>query len=148
MKHILVPVDFSDITARVVDQALAMARAFGAELTLLHVVPPEPEFVGYEPGPQTVRDDVARQVHEEHRLLGELDRQVEAAGVKSTALLLQGYPVEKIAKEAARLPADLVVVGSHGRSALRHLLVGSVTDGVLRAVACPVLVVPSPPAGA
>lgn len=143
MKHILVPVDFSDVTERVIERAIALARAFGAHITLLHVAAPDPSFVGYDAGPQSVRDQVAREVHEEHRALGDLDRRIEREGITSTALLVRGFPVEKILKEARALPADLVVMGSHGRSALRHLLVGSVTDGVLRDCACPVLVVPS-----
>ena len=143
MKNILVPVDFSDVTAMVVERAVALARAFGARLTLLHVAAPDPSFVGYDAGPQSVRDQVAREMHEEHRALSELDRKVEQAGVASTALLVRGFPTEKILKEARALPADLIIMGSHGRSALHHLLVGSVTDGVLRETACPVLVVPS-----
>jgi nucleotide-binding universal stress UspA family protein len=143
MKHILLPVDFSDVTPKAVEVAVHLARVFSASLTLLHVASPNPDFVGYEPGPQSVRDQVARHLHEEHRQLQELDRQVETAGLKSTALLVQGYPAEKILQEAARLGADLIVVGSHGRGALRQLLVGSVTDGVLRGAKCPVLVVPS-----
>ena len=143
MKHLLVPVDFSDVTPRVLEQALQLARAFGARVTLLHVAPPDPAFVGYVAGPDSVRDQVAQDLREEHRRLGEGHRALLAAGVSGTALLVQGFPVEKILQEVDRLQADFIVMGSHGRSALRHLLVGSVTDGVLREARCPVLVVPS-----
>ena len=109
---------------------------------MIHVAPPEPEFVGYESGPVSVRDAVAHRLREEHRQLQALDRQLASQGVLVTSLLIQGYPVEKILAEAARIPADVIVMGSHGRSLLRHLVVGSVTDGVLRKATCPVLIVP------
>lgn len=143
MKRLLVPVDFSDVTARVLAAGITIARAFGAEVIVLHVAPPEPEFIGYEPGPQSVRDQVAHALHAEHKQLAELERQVVAQGLRCNALLVQGYPVEKILSEMQRQSADMLIMGSHGRGALRHLLVGSVTDGVLRQSACPVLVVPA-----
>ena len=142
MKNVLVPVDFSDLTGAVIGQAVTLFRLTGAALTMIHVAPPEPEFVGYESGPVSVRDAVAHRLREEHRQLQALDRQLASQGVLVTSLLIQGYPVEKILAEAARIPADVIVMGSHGRSLLRHLVVGSVTDGVLRKAMCPVLIVP------
>ena len=142
MKHLLVPVDFSDVTPRVLDCALALARALGARLTLLHVAPPDPAFIGYDTGPDSVRDQVAHERRAEHRQLSTWQHVVAAEGVPGTALLMQGFPAEKILQEVSRLGVDLIVMGSHGRGALRHLLVGSVTDAVLREANCPVLVVP------
>ncbi len=143
MKTLLVPVDFSDVTARVVEYAGTMAKTFDASLVLLHIADPEPEFIGYEPGPQTVRDAVAETISEEHRRLHQLDEQLEADGLKVTALVIQGYPVEKILAEAEKHDADMIIMGSHGHGALRNLLVGSVTEGVMRKAACPVLVIPA-----
>ena len=143
MKKILAAVDFSDLTGRVVDQSSALARVFGAELVVVHVAPPEPEFVGYDAGPQSVRDAAARHYREESRQLQEIDRRIEAQGLRATSLLIQGYAVEKILSEASRLGCDLIVMGSHGHGALRHLLVGSVTEGVLRQARVPVLIVPA-----
>lgn len=142
MKKILVPVDFSNVTPRVVDAAADLSRALSAELVLLHVAQPEPEFIGYEPGPTSVRQAAARHMKEEHRQLHEIDHRLEAQGLKVTSLVVQGYVVEKILKETERVGADLVVMGSHGHGALRHLLVGSVAEGVLRKSPCPVLIVP------
>lgn len=142
MKKILVPVDFSDLTDQVVDLAVQLARAFQAELALVHVAPPEPEFIGYEPGPPSVRKAVAGHVVEVHHRIHELDKRLEADGLKVTSLVVQGYTVDKILQEIGRLGADLVVMGSHGHGALHHLLVGSVAEGVLRKAPCPVLIVP------
>jgi len=142
MKTLLVPVDFSDASAAVLAAAGKLARAFSARVVLLHVAPPDPAFIGYEPGPQTVRDSVARELAAEHRSLQALEKELADTGVSVTALVIQGYPAEKIVAEAAKLSADLIVMGSHGRGMLKHLLVGSVTEGVLRHAACPVMVVP------
>lgn len=142
MKRILVPVDFSGITTPVLNAAETLARALGAELFLLHVARPEPEFISYEPGPASVRQAVAREISEEHRNLHALDRALESKGLTVTSLVIQGYTVEKILQELERLQIDLVVMGSHGHGALHHLLLGSVTEGVLRKATCPVLIIP------
>lgn len=142
MKNILVPVDFSDATDGVVARATDLAKALQAHITLLHVAAPEPDFVGYEPGPQSVRDTVAKHVHDEHKQLQALEKMASGQGVQVTSLLIQGYTAEKILKECERLKPEMVVMGSHGHSALHNLLVGSVTEGVLRAATCPVVIVP------
>lgn len=143
MKIILVPVDLSDVTERVVDQARRLAQVMGARVTLLHVAPAEPEFVGFDPGPPSVRAAEAQHLATEHRKTQALKGRLEDAGLQATALVVQGYPVEKIVQEAERLAAGLIVMGSHGHGALHHLLVGSVTEGVLRKARCPVVVVPA-----
>jgi nucleotide-binding universal stress UspA family protein len=142
MKTILVPVDFSDATAPAVEQASRLAEAMSARLVLLHVAAPEPEFIGYDPGPPSVRQQVAAELTEEHRRVQALERSIEGRGLDVTALAVQGYPVEKILDEAVRRRADLIVMGSHGHGMLRTLLVGSVTEGVLRDATIPVLIVP------
>lgn len=143
MKTILVPVDFSDATAGVVREAVRLARAFAANILMIHIAAPEPEFVGYDAGPPSVRTAVARDLVEEHRRMHELTASLDGQGVQVTALVFQGYPVEKILAEAEKWDADLIVMGAHGHGLLHNLLVGSVTEGVLRKTACPVLVVPA-----
>src|SRR5207245_3097999 len=109
---------------------------------LLHVSEPEPEFVGFEPGPMTVRTAVAHDFREEHQRLDELKKTLPP-GIDATALHIQGATAEKILHEAAQQKADLIVMGSHGHGAIYNLLVGSVTEGVLKSAPCPVVVVPS-----
>ena len=145
MKNILVPLDFSDMTDRVADEAARMANLTGAAVTLIHVAAPDPDFVGYEPGPVSVRNNVAHELREEHRQLQATEKRLASQGLKVSSMLIQGYPVEKIAHEAVRIHAELIVMGSHGHGLLRHLVVGSVTEGVLRKAACPVLIVPAGP---
>lgn len=143
MKTILVPIDFSDITDRVVETACSMARALGARIVLLHLSEPEPDFIGFEPGPMSVRATVARDFRAEHARLEEAKAAVTGAGVEALALHIQGPLVETILEQAQRHGAEMIVMGSHGHGALYDLLVGGVTSGVLRRVACPVLVVPA-----
>ena len=143
MKTILAPIDFSDVTGAVVESAAGIARAFQASLYLLHVEPPDPDFVGYGPGPQSVRDTVAGKIHEEHHQLQEVESELKSKGVDVHALLVQGPTAEKILQEANRLRVEMIVIGSHGHGALKKLLVGSVAEGILRKVPCPVLIVPS-----
>lgn len=143
MKTILVPVDFSDVTTRVLDTARGMARAFGAKLVLLHVSEPEPDFIGFEPGPIAVRTAVARDFKKEHQKLEELSATVAVDGFQVLALHEQGPLVDKILDEVAKQQADAIVMGSHGHGALFEFLVGSVTSGVLRASKVPVIVVPA-----
>ncbi len=142
MKTILVPLDFSDCLDSLVQMAETLARPLEAKLALLHVATPEPEFIGYGPGPQSVRDNVAKQLTEVHQRMHELETQLAKQGLSVTAVTVQGYPDEKIVSEAEKLEADLIIMGSHGHGALHNLLVGSVTEGVLRKAPCPVLVVP------
>lgn len=144
---ILVPIDFSPVTPRILEQAARYAKALSGQVVLLHVAAPDPEFVGYDAGPQTVRDQVARHYREEHQALQlEADR-LRTQGVEVTALLVRGPSVETILTEARRVEAELIAMGSHGHGAVHHLLVGSVGKGVLKRAPCPVLVIPAAPDG-
>lgn len=142
MKTILALVDFSDVSRAVVRVAADLARSSRARLYLLHVATPDPDFVGYEPGPQTVRDAAARRFRDEHRRLQAMERGLTTRRIRARALVVQGPTVEKILQESRRLRVGTIVMGSHGHGALHRVLVGSVTEGVLRKASCPVLVIP------
>ena len=143
MRRLLAAVDFSPVSKAVVDQAASLAKAFSAELTIIHVAAPDPDFVGYAAGPQTVRDDRAHQIRTEHRELQAIAEGLRDRGISARALLIQGPAVEKILAEGQRLRADAIVIGSHGHGALYRALLGSVSEGVVRTARCPVLVVPA-----
>jgi nucleotide-binding universal stress UspA family protein len=143
VKKLLAALDFSEVTDAVVDQAAELAQAFSAELTLIHVAAPDPDFVGFEAGPDTVRDTRAGELRGEHRKLQELADGLRERGIATKALLIQGRTIEKILEEAARSGAGTIVIGSHGHGALHRVLLGSVSEGVVRGAACPVHVVPA-----
>lgn len=139
---ILIAVDFSEGHSEVIAEAAKFGR-LGGELWLLHVAPPNPDFVGYEAGPQSVRDQVATDLREHHQWLqGEAER-LGAEGIQAIPLLVQGSTVETILHEARRREVQMIILGSHGHGAVYHLLVGSTCEGVLHKAKCPVMVVPT-----
>ena len=140
---LLLGIDFSGSTEKVTVKTMAIAGQLSARIWILHVAEPEPFLVGYEPGPQSVRDSQAGQFHEEHRRIQDIANRMRAAGLEATALLIQGPTVATILQKAAELEADMIIVGSHGKGALYHLLAGSVSRGVLAEANCPVLVIPT-----
>ncbi len=143
MKNILVPVDFSDVTTVVVETARKFAAAFQGRLIILNVAEPEPDFVGFEAGPPAVRIATARDYKMERQRLEDIKARLIAGGSDVTALHIQGPIVDKILHEAGEQQADLIVMGSHGHGAFYDLLVGSITQGVIKDAHCPVVVVPS-----
>ena len=140
-KHILCPVDFSDSSSRSIDHAVALARRYDSKLTVLHVVPT------FDPVP--VRGELGYPIqvvnpwtHEE--VVTEMRRRLDDAGVPADASLtaLAGDAATTIVDEALTSTADLIVMGTHGRRGFKRLLLGSVTETVLREAPCPVLTVP------
>lgn len=139
---LLVPLDLSEVTDRLLEIVVRTAEATGAALWLLHVAEPDPAFVGYEAGPAVVRDAVAAEVRDRNDDLQARARSLRERGFEVTALHVQGETARTILAEAARLDADLIVMGTHGHGAMFDLLVGSVSQAVLRDSAIPVLLVP------
>jgi len=119
-----------------------VARQSGGEVRLLHIAEAEPDFVGYDAGPEVVRDQVAKEFRDEHRAIQKHADNLREARITASARLIQGPIVETVFKEARRFEADLLIVGSHGFGAIYDLLVGSVSRGLLKDAEIPVLVVP------
>jgi len=140
---ILLCVDLSESTEKVVEKADKIANALSAKLWLIHIADPDPDFIGYEAGPQSIRDSVAKNFHTEHCQIQEIADRLRKAGVDTTALLVQGSTVDTILKEASKLEVDMIIVGSHGRGAIYQLLVGSVCEGLLHKSEYPILVIPT-----
>jgi nucleotide-binding universal stress UspA family protein len=143
MEQVVAAIDFSRHADAVVETAAALARAVHGELTLLHVAAPEPDFVGYEVGPQSVRDDRAHTLDLERRELHRVAEQLRESGLPTRAFLFAGATADKILEEAEARAASWIVVGSHGRSAFASAFIGSVSRGVLRGASCPVVIVPA-----
>jgi nucleotide-binding universal stress UspA family protein len=145
MKTILVPVDFSDVTLRVVKAAAHLATPFRSRVVLMHVSEGYSQKftfgAGYEEAPPEVAETGADESAARRRLSA-LQDLVLSAGLESTSIELSGPPVEQIMTHAETTRVDLIVLGTHGRSPLYHLFTGGVLDGILRRARCPVLVVP------
>ncbi len=140
---LLIAIDLSASSKKVVESALDIARSCKGKVWLLHVAAPEPDFVGYDVGPQSVRDSVAKDFHREHAELQGIANRLRDQAIETTALLVQGATAETILHEANKLQVNMIVVGSHGHGAVHRLLVGSVSEHVLRNSTTPVLVVPT-----
>lgn len=140
--NILVSVDFSNATGHLMRVARNVAGRSPVHVYLLHVADPEPDFMGYGAGPEVVRDQVAKSYQKEHRHLQELGEELRTSGMQVTALTVQGAIVETVLEQADKLDAAFIVVGSHGHGAVYDLLVGSISEGIVRKSKRPVLVVP------
>lgn len=139
---ILAPVDFSATTEHVVSAAAKLARALRGRVVLTHVTEPTAGVVDYAAIVVAVAQVNEAAVNFAVKRLGELERQLQADGVDASSLHLTGTPVSELVEQARSLPADYIVIGSHGHTAFYDLLVGGTTHGILKRVACPVVVVP------
>ena len=144
--RILVPTDFSPTSDAALEHARALARAFSAELRLVHVFE-DPLLAGavaaeaYVPEAPGVRTALMKEAQERltHRLRPEDREALSASGE-----IITGSPASAITEHAARIGASLIVMGTHGRGGMAHLLLGSVAERVVRTAACPVLTVRGP----
>ncbi|MES9927272.1 MAG: universal stress protein [Candidatus Thiodiazotropha sp. 6PDIVS] len=140
----LVAIDLSPTSWTVIEQALSLLdQSSTRHLWLLHIANPEPDFVGFEPGPQAVRDGQAKDFHQQHKSLQDFADRVRTQGSDCTALQVQGAYAEKILVEAEKLEADVIVVGSHGKGLTKELIYGSTSNQLVRRSEIPVLIVPT-----
>lgn len=140
--RILVAYDFSDQGRAVLAHAQQLARASGLAIELIHVAAPDPDFVGYEAGPQSVRDARAHALRDEHRTLQELADELGEYQIDVTPRLVEGPTVETLLAHAAAPGVRMIVMGTKGQSGLAKMWMGSVCEGVLQEAECPVLVIP------
>jgi len=123
MKNILAAIDFSEATPKILEQAESLARGLEAHLWLVHA------------------EDTSVEDRSDQQKIQDLVDNIRAVGIKTTGLLLEGNPAEAICSKAQELEIDFILIGSHGRTGLTKLLLGSVSDSVLRQAPCPVMVV-------
>ena len=140
---VLAALDLDRTTPDVLREARLWTRRLGAELFLIHVAEPDPDFIGYGAGPESVRLAVAHKFTRAHQRLEALAVELRKEGfAATTALLIQGATAESILREADRLAVDVILMGTRARGAVREIFVGSVSKEVLRASTRPVLLVP------
>jgi universal stress protein A len=138
LKHILVPVDFSEPSEKALKYAMKFAEQFGSRITLVHVIQPMvyPAEFGYPPTIVDTLDEAVRRQIEEH--LAILARTV---GAGTETLVRVGQPYFEIATTAKELVVDLIIITTHRRTGLKHVLLGSTAERVVRHDSCPVLTV-------
>jgi nucleotide-binding universal stress UspA family protein len=135
-KRILAPVDFDPSSLKGLEIAAKIAREHGGTVFLLHIVPVDMDVSGM---PQYV-DLIKRQEDIDHEKLTAIAKE-HLTDVKWEILDEMGYPADVIAETATKLPADLIVMVTHGRRGLARLVEGSVAEKLLRTTPCPVLAV-------
>lgn len=135
-QRILTPTDGSRHSRAAVEKAVELARTYGSRLDFVSVVDAADEFQFAET-PANLRDLLAAHAHQ---AVDEARALAAAGGLRAEGFVVEGAAHEAIAALAADRKASLVVVGSHGRTGVRRLLMGSVAEKVIAAVTCPVLV--------
>lgn len=139
IKKILVPVDFSSYAQSTIDYAAMIAGKFGATLVLVHVI---------DSLPYSVTDTFNVIEHREsletlaRSAMGNLSEQLQTRQLAVETRLVWGSASPEILAEARRQQADLIIMGTHGRSGLSHLVLGSVAEKTVRQSTVPVLIVP------
>ena len=142
MKNILICIDFKDQTESFVQKAIDTLQGVEAEYKLIHVAAPDPDFVGYQVGPQYIRDFRAHELRDEHKKLQKLANLLIDQKLVAEGLLIQGPTIESILEEVKKLSGDLLVIGSHEHGFLYHSFFGTITYGVLHKTTIPTLVIP------
>jgi nucleotide-binding universal stress UspA family protein len=139
VRRVLVPVDFSESARPIVEYARDIAKDRGAGVTLLHVVStPSPAFDA--PKVAAAKPKVAADLRERaEKDIEPLAALVRAAGVPVDSTVLFGAPSREIVTFARSSGADLLVIGTHGRTGLKHVFLGSVAEDVVRRCPCPVI---------
>jgi universal stress protein A len=141
-QHVLVPTDFSADADYALEYAMTLASKLQARLTLLHVI--EPLIVGsVETMPYLFIQDLEDKITQ---TMAPYRARITAAGLSCDYAIVHGVPFHVIVETARTDKVDLIIMGTHGRTGLRHVLLGSVAERVVRLAPCPVLVVrmPSP----
>ncbi len=144
-KKILFPTDFSDYSKSAQKMVMDWAKAFRAQVYLLHVF--ELPFYSHTGVSAGVRVDVQQWIQklrkEEAQRLEQLGRKFGEKGLKARTFFQEGRAALEILKTAEKIQPDLLILGTHGRTGVKHVFLGSVAESVVRRASCPVLTVRS-----
>jgi nucleotide-binding universal stress UspA family protein len=146
IQRILVPLDFSDQAATVLEWAAHLAEQHQSRLVLLHAYHLPVEFQQLE-GAYLPPDFWSNVKAEAEQSLRGYAQDLEGRGLQVETLVREGYPASVIVDEAEGQGVDLVVIGTHGHSGLKHMLLGSIAERVVQKAPCAVLAVKSPADG-
>lgn len=158
MKKLLVAVDFSKNTEAVLEQAAKLAKALSAKLWILHVTSDESQAMAYESTQftgyasefinmpsdvQLARDICAEEFKREHSQLLGMSSKLRNEGITAQSILIKGNAATVILEKAEELEVEAIILGTYGHGLLHKVLLGSVSEGVIRHARCTVMIVPS-----
>ncbi len=141
IKCILCPIDFSDASAHAIEHAVVLAGWYKARIAALHVVSPMLMAAPGLSSPQLEESSATELARLRTETAARFDAATKA-GIALDVLVDEGQPTSRILERAGGVAADLLVIGTHGTGGFEHLVLGSVTERVLRKAACPVFTVP------
>lgn len=140
MQKILVPIDFSNGIEQIIQKSMQMAKAFSGSIYLVHVEQPIKDSSGRDHG-----DPVAEMTHDypdETAKLNTLAGRIRDDGIETHAIFIKGVPSLSILEVAEKISAELIIIGTHGHGIITGLLLGGVSQAIIKKSACPVLLVP------
>ncbi|NAW50536.1 universal stress protein [Elizabethkingia argentiflava] len=142
MKTIVLPIDFSEKSEYLIDEAIKFAQEVKARLSLIHVTPLDIGFAIGDMGFQYFPEVEKSEIKEELLQLNHLEQRVRDRGIECDHILKQGEAASIILDHAEEKKADYIVIGSHGRSGMYDVFIGSLTKSITKNSPIPVLVIP------
>lgn len=143
-ERILVAIDFSDNSSFAFDYGLSLARQFGSELLLLHVINEPVDLRGFYV-PHISFEQLEKEIAAGAAVMMEKFCQEKLAGYSNyKTSIVTGTPFDEIIRKAEEIDASLIVIGTHGRTGLDHIIFGSTAERVVRGATCPVLTIRLP----
>ncbi len=141
--NILVAIDLSSASQKIIEKAKTLALALPAKVCLLHVVEDDPDFLDEELNSHDTNDLGSQRFPQEYKNLQEEVNELRKSEIDTKGLLAQGSVVDVILQKSKQLETDIIIIGTHGHGGVHHMIFGSVSEGVLRSTSCPVLVIPT-----
>ena len=144
-KKVLVAVDFSENSEYAFNYALDLSKQFGGELTIVHVLNEPANLVGFYIPNSVVFEQLNKEVEEGASSKMENFCSANMGDFKNyKTSIVSGHPYEEIIRKANETDASLIVMGTHGRTGIEHLIFGSTAERVVRSASCPVLTIRLP----
>lgn len=135
INKILIPTDFSELSHQAIDVALPMVKQLGAEVTFLHII----ERLDHPDDMTALFDEgYAYMMDRARALLNDLVVRAKQENIQADSEIANGTPYIEILKMAEKIGANLIIMGTHGRKGLDHMLMGSQAERVVRMATCPV----------
>ncbi|WP_245942536.1 universal stress protein [Candidatus Colwellia aromaticivorans] len=140
MQKILVPINFSNDNEQIIQKSMQMAKAFSSSIYLVHVEQPIKDSSGRDNGDPIV--EMNNHYPDETAKLNALAHRIRDEDIETHAIFIEGVPSLSILDLAQKISAELIVMGTHGHAMITSLLLGGLSQAIIKESECPVLLVP------